>query len=708
MSGRTKPAATSLAKVVVGSVTDDIAKKKSLANYLKDANSLKDAEKKQIPILQKPLQEAPVPKIKSSPEELESLKKFYGSIQHDHGYGDKRYITAFFPYFVPYMVNPPQPCPSGGVTSLKITVDIGLHSYLIVRKESDITENGTVVGFNLYLDECALPANVNVITGNTMNAALLEENTLNLKHYLLTGPFLETGQIIAYLNELQPTIARELKERIAASILRARATGKLVNQAFPSWAREYEGAIEEIDRLLRCHIMHISSKPNYHSLGNATLHNRFCSIDHDDWNFRVKHHEVLAKQPPEGCSKLAAAEAPNLAFTIIVRVDLCHEGVNYVFSLRLDRGLFQATFPTASCIFKYSEMIEAFQSPAFRDYLLKLVHDAIASATPAAADFLDKVKAIYNIHAHDFFSLFASQLPSLWSSATFQIIETGCASIAKCIDQTDGRVKTLRLKCYDALTHKDRLCGGIYLIGIPSTNPNFNSLFPFLGNISQMRFCLRFRDNHAAWRQTINTFNSGEGDDIIRVRSGQICPSMSSSSGDTGTSQDTLTTTESIKKLLVDDTSNIIDHKQESVFMQNSEIIKQDINQIFKGVEELKQEATSLNSSTTLYKDGPEEPGRTIKQEVVNPGIFSKISSGISVLTSAVTSLIGLWGYRTSAGGASSRNLVTKTKRTPVRSRRVGGGGGKSLSRRRRGGAGGGGGSKTRRRSLRRSNKKLK
>ena len=101
-----------------------------------------------------------------------------------------------------------------------------------------------------------------------------------------------------------------------------------------------------------------------------------------------------------------------------------------------------------------------------------------------------------------------------------------------------------------------------------------------------------------------------------------------------------------------------------------------------------------------MYKDGPEE--------VVNPGIFSKISSGISVLTSAVTSLIGLWGYRTSAGGASSRNLVTKTKRKPVRSRRVGGGGGKSLSRRRRGGAGGGGGSKTRRRSLRRSNKKLK
>ena len=599
------------------------------------------------------------------------------------------------------MVNPPQPCPSGGVTSLKITLDIGLHSYLIVRKESDITENGTVVGFNLYLDECALPANVNVITGNTMNAALLEENTLNFKHYLLTGPSRTPDEIIAYLNQLQPTISHELKTRIAASILRARATGKLVNQAFPSWAREYEGAIEEIDRLLRCHIMHISSKPNYHSLGNATLHNRFCSIDHDDWNFRVKHHEVLLKPAPEGFSQLSEVDAPNLAFTILVRVDLCYGGQNYSFSLRLDRALLQAALPpNTSCIFKYSEMIEAFQSPAFGQYLLKLVNDAIASATPAAAVFLNKAKDAYNIDAVPFFTLFASQLPSLWSSATFQIIETGCASIAKCIDQTDGRVKTLRLKCYDALTHKDRLCGGIYLIGIPSTNPNFNSLFPFPGNISQMRFCLRFRDNHAAWRQTINTFNSGEGDDILRVRSGQICPSMSSSSGDTGTSQDTLTTTESIKKLLVDDTSNIIDHKQESVFMQNSEIIKQDINQIFKGVEELKQEATSLNSSTTLYKDGPEE--------VVNPGIFSKISSGISVLTSAVTSLIGLWGYRTSAGGASSRNLVTKTKRKPVRSRRVGGGGGKSLSRRRRGGAGGGGGSKTRRRSLRRSNKKLK
>lgn len=658
-----------------------------LATFLKHA---KNNDDKQIPIpILNPVQPAQVP-LPLDPTRLSAL---YNSITTDHGYGDKRDITAFFPYFVPYMVNPPQPC-LPGVTSLKITVDIGLHSYLLVRKASDITEHGKVKGFNLYLDECALPANVNVITGNTMNAALLEENTLNFKHYLLTGPSRTPDEITTYLNQLQPTIADELKTRIAASILRARATGKLVNQAFPAWAREYEGAIEEIDRLLRCHIMHISSTPHYLSVANRTLHNRFCSIDPDDWKFTVKHDEVLAKNPPAGCSKLERAEAPNLAFTILVRVDLCHEGVNYVFSLRLDRGLLQAAFPTASCIFKYSEMIEAFQSPAFRDYLLKLVHDAIASATPAATDFLNKTKAIYNIHAHDFFNLFSSmlQLPrSLWPSATFDIIETGCASIAKCIE-TDGSVKTLRLKCYNALSKEDNLCmGGIYLLGLPCINPNFYSLFG--KHISQMRFCLRFQNNHQDWVQTINTFDSERSDDILRVRSGQICPSMSSSSGDTGTSQDTLTT--AFSEIVKTDVS-----KPEVQQFLNQAVITDDVIKIKDGIEELRKEADSLNAnSTTLYKDGPPltEPVRTINQAVVNPGIFSKISSGISGLASALgfTSLLRSW--LPGGGGASYRNLVTKTKRKPVRSR----------SRTRRVG-GGGGGSKTRRRSLRRSNKKLK
>lgn len=649
-----------------------------LATFLKHA---KNNDDKQIPIpILNPVQPAQVP-LPLDPTRLSAL---YNSITTDHGYGDKRDITAFFPYFVPYMVNPPQPC-LPGVTSLKITVDIGLHSYLLVRKASDITEHGKVKGFNLYLDECALPANVNVITGNTMNAALLEENTLNFKHYLLTGPSRTPDEITTYLNQLQPTIADELKTRIAASILRARATGKLVNQAFPAWAREYEGAIEEIDRLLRCHIMHISSTPHYLSVANRTLHNRFCSIDPDDWKFTVKHHEVLAKQPPAGCSKLETAEAPNLAFTILVRVDLCHEGVNYVFSLRLDRGLLQAAFPTASCIFKYSEMIEAFQSPAFGQYLalnmLKTHANSFAAADP------DKI---------------SRALQNCWHVRSFQIIETGCASIAKCIE-TDGSVKTLRLKCYNALSKEDNLCmGGIYLLGLPCINPNFYSLFG--KHISQMRFCLRFQNNHQQWANTINTFDSERSDDILRVRSGQICPSMSSSSGDTGTSQDTLTT--AFSEIVKTDVS-----KPEVQQFLNQAVITNDVIKIKDGIEELRKEADSLNAnSTTLYKDGPPltEPVRTINQAVVNPGIFSKISSGISGLASALgfTSLLRSW--LPGGGGASYRNLVTKTKRKPVRSRRVGGGGGGGKSLSRRGGAGGGGGSKTRRRSLRRSNKKLK
>lgn len=635
-----------------------------LATFLKDARNNDD---KQIPTpILNPVQPAQVP-LPLEPTSLSTLYTLYSSITTDHGYGNKRDITNFFPYFVPYMVNYHQTGRTGVTPSLKITVDIGLHSYLIVRKASDITEHGIVKGFNLYLDECALPANVNVITGNTMNDALLEENTLNFKHYLLTGPSWTPDGITTYLNKLHPTIADELKRRIDASILRARASGKLVNQAFPAWASEYEGAIEEIDRLLRSHIMHISSIPNYKSVANRTLHNRFCIIGPDDWKFTVKHNEVLDKNPPLSCSKLAKDEAPKLAFTILVRVDLCHGGYNYVFSLRLDRGLLQAAFPTASYIFKYSEMIEAFQSFAFRDSciqgLLKLVHDANASAL-------------------------SSQLRSLWSSATFDIIESGCASIAKCIE-TDGSVKTLRLKCYNALSKEDKLCsGGIYLLGLPCINPNFNSLFGFgnyISQISQMRFCLRFQNNHEQWAKTINTFDSERSDDIIRVRSGNICPSMSSSSRDTGTSQDTLTTfSETVKT----DVS-----KPEVKQFLIPDVITKNVIEIKYGIEELRKEADSLNAnSTTLYKDGP----------VVNPGIFSKISSGISVLAQALSS------WLPGRGGASSRNLVTKTKRKPVRSRsqtrRVGGGGGKSLSR--RGGAGGG--SNTRRRSLRRSNKKLK
>ncbi len=448
--------------------------------------------------------------------------------------------------------------------------------------------------------------------------------------------------------------------------------------------------------------MHISSTPHYQSLGNATLHNRFCSIDHDDWKFMVKHNEVLAKQPPEGCSKLAAADAPNLAFTIIVRVDLCYGGQNYSFSLRLDRALLQDALPlNTSYIFKYSEMIEAFQSPAFKDYLLKLLSESTSASTPAAAVFLNKAKDVYNIDAVPFFSLFSSQLQlqSLWSSATFQIIETGCASIAKCIDQTDGRVKTLRLKCYDALTHKDQLCDGIYLLGLPCINPNFNTLFPFPGNISQMRFCLRFQNNHQIWVNTINTFDNERSDDILRVRSGQICPSTADSHS---TFQDSIS-------IISSDLSPQHNQQPQQEIVISPTITPQqlqdDLIQYQNAVNEIYDEATSLNAnSTTLYRDSPEDQVKLeIKKEVVNPGIFSKISSGISGLTSVLRSWIPIWG-----GGASSRNLVTKTKRKPVRSRRVGGGGGKSLSRRRRGGAGGRGGSKTRRRSLRRSNKKLK
>ena len=643
------------------------------AKYLQDQQRLQEG-REQLKLLKQNQQAA----IVSTPQTLppDVLSALYKSITTDHGYGAKGDITAFFPYFVPYMVNPPQNCLPGVSRSLKITVDIGLHSYLIVRKGRDIA-TGNVI--NLYLDECALPANLNVITGNTMNAALLEENTLNFKHYLLTGPSRTPDEIATYLNELQPTIARELKTRIEGNIKRARATGKLVNQAFPEWARTYEGELEEIDRLLRCHIMHISSTPHYLSVANRTLHNRFCSIDHDDWNFRVKHHEVLDKQPPEGCSKLAAAEAEKLAFTIIVRVDLCYGGQNYAFSLRLDRALLQDALPhNTSYIFKYSEMIEAFQSPEFREHLLKILSESPSAST--------------------------AELQSLWPSATFQIIETGCASIAKCIEETDRRVKTLRLKCYDALTHQDQLCNGIYLMGLPCINPNFRQLF-FPGHrddniITQVRFCLRFQNNHQDWVQTINTFDSERSDDILRVRSGQICPSMSSSSGDTGTSQDTLTTI-TFSEIVKTDVS-----KPEVQQFLNPAIIKKEVEEIKEGFTKLSEEVTSLNAnSTTLYKDGPPptEPVRTIKQAVVNPGIFSKIYSGISGLASALSSWLPM------LGGASSCNLVTKTKRKSVRSRshvsRLSQRGGRGRGR---GGRGGGRGSKTRRRSLRRSNKKLK
>jgi hypothetical protein len=637
--------------------------------YLEDQRLLLEGQSqlKELKIIQ----QARVPQLPPPvPEAVD-----YSSITTDHGYGAKKKIIDFFPHFVPYMVNPPQTL-SPGVTCnpLKITVDIGLHSYLIVRKEGMPMEGYKDNVINLYLDECVLPDNVNVITGNTMNSALLEENTLNFKHYLLTGPSLNSEQIIYYLNQLQPTISHELKTRIAASILRARATGKLVNHAFPEWASQYEGAIEEIDRLLRCHIMHISSTPHYHSVRNRTLHNRFCGIDRDDWRFTVKHTEVLKKQPPAGFSPLGDADAPNLAFTILVRVDLCYGEKNYVFSLRLDRQALQTAFSEASCIFKYSEIIEAFTSVAFRDYLEQMLTTRALSSSTIPTGLIT----------------------TLWPSATFEIIETGCASIAKCIDQNDSSVKTLRLKCYDALTLQDPLCNGIYLLGLPCINPNFYSLFG--KHISQMRFCLRFQNNHQDWVQTINTFDSERSDDIIRVRSGKICPSMSSSSRDTGTSQDTLTTASS--ELFKTDVTNPEVQQQ---FLTPA-VIKQEVEAINEGFTKLSEEVTSLNANnTTLYKDGPPdtEPVRTIKQsEVVNPGILSKIFSGMSGLASAVNSLFGFW-----RGGASSRNLLTKTKRKSVRSL-------SRLSRlSQRGGRGrgrGGRGSKTRRRPLRRTNKKLK
>jgi hypothetical protein len=677
-------------------------KDKLREKYLEDLRLLLEGQSqlKQLKINQQATRVPPPP-----PVDPALVNALYSSIITDHGYGAKENIIDFFQFFVPYMVTPPPPL-STVVTcnSLKITVDIGLHSYLIVRTEGGVDKDNVI---NLYLDECVvLPANVNVITGNTMNSALLEENTLNFKHYLLTGPSLNSEQIIAELNKLQPTIAHELKTRIAASILRARATGKLVNQAFPAWASEYEGAIEEIDRLLRCHIMHISSTPHYQSVRNRTLHNRFCSIDPDDWKFTVKHPEVLNKQPPAGFSPLGVVDAPNLAFTILVRVDLCYGGQNYGFSLRLDREALQTAKPNLSCIFKYSDIIQAFQSVAFREYLLDLIKRAIAASTTAAADFLNKAKDVYNIHAHQFFSLFASRLQSLWSSATFEIIETGCASIAKCIDQTDGKVKTLRLKCYDALTHQDQLCNGIYLMGLPCINPNFRQLFfPDKDKddniITQVRFCLRFQNNHQNWVQTINTFDSERSDDIIDVRSGNICPSMSSSSGDTGTSQDTLTT--AFSELVKTDVTT---PELQQQFLTPA-VIKQEVEAINEGFTKLSEEVTSLNANnTTLYKDkdSPEDPVKLNIEPLVNPGIFSKIASGISGLASAVNSLFGLW-----RGGTSSRNLLTKTKRKSLRSlSRLSQRGDRGRGGRGRGGRGGGRGSKTRRRPLRRTNKKLK
>jgi hypothetical protein len=247
-------------------------------------------------------------------------------------------------------------------------------------------------------------------------------------------------------------------------------------------------------------------------------------------------------------------------------------------------------------------------------------------------------------------------------------------------------------------------------MGLPCINPNFRQLFfpdkdkdEYDNIITQVRFCLRFQNNHQKWVQTINTFDSERSDDIIDVRSGNICPSMSSSSGDTGTIQDTLTTlTTAFSELVKTDVP-----KTEVQQFLTPAVIKQEVEEIKEGFTKLSEEVTSLNANnTTLYKDGPPntEPVRTIKQsEVVNPGILSQIYSGISGLASGLRSWLPTWG------GASSRNLLTKTKRKSLRSRshvsRLSQRGGRGHGR---GGRGGGRGSKTRCRPLRRTNKKLK
>jgi hypothetical protein len=247
----------------------------------------------------------------------------------------------------------------------------------------------------------------------------------------------------------------------------------------------------------------------------------------------------------------------------------------------------------------------------------------------------------------------------------------------------------LRLKCYNTAT-VDALCEkGISLIGSPCDNPHFDtSLFSRL-NITQLRFCVRFFSHHSDWVNTINIFDSGRSDEILRVKSGNFCASVAPS--DT-TYQDSI----------VSDIKDAITAKKivsEPQLTAAETPIHTKIQEQVTIVQEILTEITEINKNDKQEPGVPGVPGV--------PGIFSKIGSKISGLRSALAS--GLRSWLPTLGGASSRNLLTKTKRKSVRSRshvsRLSQRGGRGRGR---GGRGGGRGSKIRRRPLRRTNKKLK